>query len=446
MDIREIKKYRLRAGAYAIIENLKRFEPEEIILNLYLPIKDEKTKHLVSFFERNLVLARINPDKFYKKRYKDIMQICHWIKKNNYYKLFADFSMYVIRNINQNYNVLCAYADTLMDVWVNLAPYGYYWYGLDNNDQPMYMKELFGPYDVPMYELLEYIELMKRKNQFTDKVKKSVLEKAKKIERETNHSRINERNITNILFMMMPLINPDNEDFIFPSCDWFDHYLVYTDFPRTYKDNKFYMDMLDKRSFFLAPEGVSVQCFNTGRFFKEIRFLEQFLEDGLIVLFRITNIENKHTMGFIDLRDKFYYCLGKHATGAFNFKDEGIIIEHSGKLFSEKVLNFILEVYIHLTCDYYTKDVNSLVILSSPNEANKLHPKQIGIYCETRKEQEKEPIKKGLKSITKRLHKVKPYIRKGNASEIQRALARKYGVILPQGYTFVREHWRGKIK
>lgn len=243
---------------------------------------------------------------------------------------------------------------------------------------------------------------------------------------------------------MLGMINSDNEDFIFPKEDWFDHYYVRTDVPRKYKDNQFYYDMLDRRNFFLSPEGVKIHCYNTGSLFKEIRLLEEFLEDGLLVLFRITNIEDKHTMGFIDLRDKFYYCLGKHAHGIFELDGKTQYDAGPGTIFSERIINFILEVYINLTCETYVQGKNSLVILKSPEEACKLPPTQPAIFCEIKDAVETE--KHSGKGKPKALHKVRPFLRKGNASEMQRALARKYGIILPQGYTFVREHWRGKRK
>lgn len=77
MEIREIIKYRLRAGAMAVIHQLKNIDVNDLIFNLYLPIKDDDTKTLIAFYERTLVLAKINPEKFENTCYKQIKEITH---------------------------------------------------------------------------------------------------------------------------------------------------------------------------------------------------------------------------------------------------------------------------------------------------------------------------------------------------------------------------------
>ncbi len=247
-------------------------------------------------------------------------------------------------------------------------------------------------------------------------------------EKTIDFMRINERNITNVIFGMIGLINDKNDKFIYPFKNWYDHMHVILDIPRIFKPTEYYLDLLDKRNYFLNTSGVEVKLFNTG-LFKEVRFKEEFLEDGLIVLYRITDDgENKHSMGFIDLRDKYLFS--------------GWLNAQQGKIYHERFTNFILEVYCNLVCNIENNDSGlELKQLNNLNEIYQLHKDQPGYYVEV-KENERG-VSKGI-GVQKSWHRVSAHLRKGNASEMSKANARKYGVILKQGYTFVRPHERGK--
>jgi hypothetical protein len=421
MDITKIKKYRLKAGAYAVLRELQDIKTEDLIFQLYLPVKDDDTRKLITFFEKQLILAKVDQERFMKTRYQQIQEKVQWIKKNNKYRLFADFSMYVMRNLDKCHNVLCAYQDMLMDVWTNLSPFETYWYGLDKNDKPLIMPSLYWAYDAELYDLLE------RHKKASLQEKLIIEQRMLEYDLKTNPIAMNERNITNIIYAMIGLINEENQDFIFPGQNWFNHYEVVYNFPQKIHDNNYYLDLLDQRHYFLDPEGVIIQCFNTG-IFKEIRFKEEFLEDGMLVLFRVTNEEDKHTMGFIDLRDKFIYCIGTYAEEAHPIFGS----------YKENFINFILEVYCLLTHD---NKITPLKFLKEPNTTT--DEPAIYVYTKTTKSGSQ---RQGYKSGPRSLHYVNAFLRRGNASEMAKANARLYGIIVPQGYTFVRPHWRGRKK
>jgi hypothetical protein len=334
---------------------------------------------------------------------------------------------------------MIAYITTLMDVWTCIPPFGFLWYGFSNEGKPLFIKEPYGAYDVPSYEVWEQVKKLPKGSSFARKL----LDKAIADELENEYMRSNERNITNTMYIMIGLINSDNADFIYPFQDWIDHTLLIRDFnfPRQYKVTDFWLDLLDKRSFLLNSNGVIVECINCGRFFKEIRFKEEFLNDGLIVLFRVTDInQGKHTIGFIDLRKRFTYSVFKNA-----------IDSKSGQCVHDEFINFILEVYCNLTCEY-EKDINdeesiALKRLKSLKDINTLNEGQPAIYCYAKESSNELEHNENHRNVSSKvLHHVDAFIRKANASEEAKANARHYGLILLQGYTFVRSHLRGRGK
>jgi len=437
MDKTKVIKNRMQAGGLAVIEHLKNINISDLKYEVHLPLNDDDSKFLAEYLEKQLVMAKNKPQRFLKQRYDLIKNIVFWVKKYNKYKTFVDFTIYTHRNIQQSYDVLCAYQTSLIDTWTVLSPYGYIWYGLDENNNPLFIKEWIGNYDIEIYRLIDEID---------KKPRQEIINAVDKYEKETDQVRVNERNIINVIYNMVGLINNKNEKYIFPYQNWFDHYHVHTDFPRIYKENNYYLGLLDKRSSFLYSEGINIKCFNAG-IFNEIYFKEEFLEDGMLLLYRVKDsIENKYTMGFIDFRDKYIFSAWKHAHGVC-YDDNDRLTVKGGEYFSDKFLNFILEVYCYLTCESFEQDISRSVALKqlvNPEYNFILNEGQPGIYFEIKEEIENNSESGRSTGTTRAFHKVKPHLRKGNASEMARANARLFGVIISPGYTFVKPHTRGK--
>ena len=437
MDKIKVIKNRMQAGGLAVINHLKDVNISDLKYEVHLPLNDDDSKFLAEYLEKQLIMAKSKPQRFIKQRYDLIKNVVFWVKKYNKYKTFVDFTIYTHRNIQQSYDILCAYQTSLIDTWTVLAPYGYLWYGLDENNNPLFIKELFEDYDIEGYKLLEEIG---------KKPRQEIINAVNKYEKETDQVRVNERNIINVIYNMVGLINNKNEKYIFPYQNWFNHYHVNTNFPRVYKENDYYLELLDKRSNFLYSDGINIKCFNAG-VFNEIYLKEEFLEDGMLLLYRVKDsIENKFTMGFIDFRDKYTFLAWKHAHGVF-CDDNGKLNFKDGEYFSNKFLNFILEVYCYLTCDSFEQDVSRSIALKQlvNTEYNFiLNEGQPGIYYDIKEEVENSSENVKGTGITSSFHKVKPHLRKGNASEMALANARLFGVIIKPGYTFVKPHTRGK--
>lgn len=394
----ELVNYRLQNGALGIEKRLEDINVEDIVFELYLPVSDPETRQLVYFYEKNMLLAKLNSKKHFSEQPKHIREIVNWIRNGKRYRLFADFSMYVSRNIvDKNKWIIGSYESALTDTWINIAPYGKMWYGMDG-DTPLFMPELYGAYDAEAYELYK-----QRKIHPTEKFFKQV----EAIDRKTEHDRINERNITNIVYSMISLINKANQDFIFPGRDWYDHVVVDTRFPRIAKPNEYYEGLFNQRSYLLDSEGITIQYLDSG-LFKEIRFKEEFLADGMILLFRVTDQSDKHTMGFVDLRNGYMMTAWRFAS-PYQYH----------KLF----MNFVLEVYCNLTCGIDT-GLGHMISVETKDQGEPTGAHHLGGH--------------------KAYHKVRPFRRKGNASEMSIANASRLGLVLPPGYTFVREHTRGK--
>lgn len=97
----QLKDFRVRAGGAAICEFIAEIPAEEIILELYLPIKDTETQQLANFFEKQLFLAKVNKKRFLDERPRQVREIVNWIKSGKRYRLFAAFSMYIARNLGE---------------------------------------------------------------------------------------------------------------------------------------------------------------------------------------------------------------------------------------------------------------------------------------------------------------------------------------------------------
>jgi len=434
----KVKEYRINNGSYHLAQRIEPLSTEELIFSAYLPVREPKMKQLISFFEKHLVLAKIDPERFINTRYKETQDICKWIHKNNAWQLLVDFSSYVRRNITRGEKeVLHIYESLIIDTVNHLTPFGKIWYGMEGG-KPLLMKDFFGAYDVKCWEIHELIQ----QRNITEQQHLHYLEQLKAYDEENQVIRAQERNVTSIIYHMMGLMDKGNEEFIFPGTEWVDLTRIDYKLPRMYKENDFYEGILNERSFLLDSGGVIIQCFNAGMF-KEVRFLEEFLEDGLLVLYRVTTQDNKHMMGFFDLRNFYFYSFWEHVTT--NDSTASLKVNE----FRVGFRNFILELYCHLTCEFEKNLSNDekLVHLKNPAEASTLASEQVGVYCKVFIEDEGESNGRSHHQVTqKAFHKVRPFIRKGNASEIAKANARKYGIILEPNYTFVREHTRGKNK
>lgn len=432
----DLRKHRCESGAYGIMKNIEDISAEDIITESYFQTDSKIAEEMARMYERMLVLAKVKPKEYFKKRDSLHIQIADFIRKNKLYSEWADFIYFVTKNIDDdssNYSKLInAYKSEMMETWNYLTHYSLdKIYGVTSKNELLTSKEYYGDWD---YDLAKEKWTLRKKGLSDGKIASIILPK---FDGRLFQTERNENMIHIAIFEMIPFLNERTKN-IHPK-NWFPQAIKSksTEYPRQWKETKFYKEQIkNNRKYMLDKKGVKILFENAGMF-KEVLLIEDVKKDkGIILLFQLSTNEGS-TIGYFSLNDGIFFT-------PFKYSDEGGIEIH------DKIENFILELYTEIVVGL-EKDRKRFYALKEVEDITYINPyRETQLYIQYQLFDEKNDGISGKSGYTVKPHERKFAIRKlragQQASDEALERAKEYGIDLPNGYTFVKSYKVGGIK
>lgn len=432
MDHAEIRKSRCLNGAEGIIGRIKPFSAEEIILASYVHTENERAKELLQRYEKMVILAKVNPERYKQERDELHLDMAEYIHEQQIYREWVDFIYFLNVQLAEN-RIQDAYKSEVMETWNYLTNYGNVnIYGLTSDNQLMVCDEVYGDWDLPLHKIQKLyrnkkISMEQMLQMYAHEDRKSGLFM---IERHENLIDIS-------IFESIPFINERTEN-IMP-IKWMEMaYLANLKLPRQWKSTEFYKEQLKKRKFKIDRKGCKAFFKNAGNI-KEIFFMEDVTkEKQIVMLYRVTTTKGSF-MGFYHLGDDYFFS-------AYRSSDN--------KEVHYDLENFVLEVYTEIVCGL-EKDRKRIYALQEVEDIDNIeNMKPTHVYVEfslyDKKYDSDELNGKRRKGTKQKAHDRGIAIRKlregQHASEEAYERAMEYGIELQEGYTFVRSYSVGGIK
>lgn len=413
IDEKEIRKSRTKATATTILSLVEKIDIDVLIESLFIKTEDEFTKKMIKEYEKQLILAKLKPQEFARDLNSFYSNMARYIKKNNLLKNFLLFYYIIFKTQNKNNNQ----NDLIYKLYMNIIPQQIDYLGknqmllcgVDNMGKTIEVKD--------PYPYIEYpIHILKKNNkQVTfDTLKKEYKKFGYDIKDKNDITILfNEYSfISNSTILNSFLINENTVDMV----SFNPLQLSYSLEIPTYKIQYDIHNYLNQRCRFLKNGEIEVTL-NAGKI-KKIILKEIFLEDNIFLLYKLINSNNQSFTGFYDLKDDFFVS---PYTEYVEYKE-----------IHESIKNIVLETYIINTTDIdknNTKfyDLNMCISEDVKRDITEIRK----IY--------KKYNKDNLLAVSS---EVNSYIRKlpkgSYASEEAKENARKYGIQLKEGETFVK--------
>lgn len=423
-----VKKNRTINGGRFILEQLKNYTEEALIINGYVETDNPHAKKILSMYEQMLLMGKCEPKNYLEKRHELHLQMADYIHKHQLYTEWSDLIYFL--NKNMSVEMLSLYKSEAMETWSYLTGLDEKdVYGVTRDNQLLIAPSFYGDWDMPSQKQQYLFEKGKISRK---KLIKYIKENEVRIKTtESNES------ISNIAVMeLIPFINERTKEIY---CQhWLPHaQLEKMQLPRKWKETGFYEEQLSKRKYVLDRKGVNIRLKNAGTI-ENMLFIEDVAKDNQpVLLYRIDTVHGS-SMGYYHLGDKFFFSPWKYSNSMETH---------------EQIENFILEVYTELTCGL-EKDRRRFYALQVVEDVNYLKSfRETNVYAqfelnETKKESEREANHK--KGISQRPHERRFTLRKlkegQSASEEAKQMALEFGIELQDGYTFVRSYKVGENK
>lgn len=424
----DIQKNRTEAGGINVVRILEKYSTEDILTEIFIITENCMVKKLLTMYETLILSAKINPKKYLKDRHQNLIRISKFILTNSLLREWVNFTYFILisltetaKGIEDKNKVISAYHTELMDTWNYLTDLDSYLCGLDSQGIAIKRPTIFPHYDK---EIIYYKKLWQEK-----KISKEIFGK-KLMEHEAKYGAIysNESVIDIACYHALPFINEKTIK-IHPD-RWFNHaFAVDLKLPREWKNTEFYKDLLKKRKFFLNRNGITVKLKNAGDF-TEILFLEDFTENGFVMLFKLSTKDGS-TQGYYNFKYDHFFTAFKHSS--------------NGRELHAKIQNLILEIYTDIIVGFEKdkKKAYALQFVDNLDNINVFNSQ--ALYAQIDISEPNTTSKERGTMKEKAFHEVKGFIRKvrGSASDEAVNYAKEYGIELPTGFTFVRPHERG---
>ncbi|EOU1651067.1 hypothetical protein OQL15_000976 [Clostridium perfringens] len=423
----EVNKYKAKSIASAVINSLQGIEVDDIISELFIKGEDEEAETLIKMFEKQLVYSKINEPVFKGNLYRFFKKTALYIVKNNLVKEFFRFAYKMYINLESKEikkGIVNAYLSLLMEQSSYLESQFKTICGITEDGTVIECDEIYKKLEYPIIEIMN--DKNKPKN---SRGIFSLLQKKYKVlgydinnEQEYHIYIANQQLITNMLFHMTYLIDENcieivSEPYYLP-CIGFDGDI------RVVNDTEYYKKSLRIRKYMLPQNGLICEVQDIESI-KEILFMEKFLDNGVVMLYRLKMNNGRYTSGFYDINNEFFFSVWRGSL--------------EGEICHKMIENFVLEAYLRVT----TNRIDNEEDLGYYNNFNFYYK-----YDDELSQVSKKKYRKG--EYFKEITKIKPYIRKlpqgAKASDEARELALKYGYLLEDGETFVNEFKKNLIK
>ncbi len=431
-----VKKNRVEGTVFGVKHHLGDIEPEDLITELFVKTKNSFAEELLKRMEYQLVLCQVDFERFTDGLYDFFEDTAKFIKDNKLYQEYFEFSLFIFNILIQkdiSWNVVSAYQNLLIQLYSHLSPLQKLIYGISSQSELYITDE---PYPYLEYPIYEWEIRYKKNKKYIKKIPRLCKEYGYDIKspKEALILIDDDRRLTNTIFQMAPLIDESTRDIFSDNYYMPSRGIRYI--TREFRSTKYYKEQLNNRNNMLPFGGVEGRYENIVGI-ERVLYKERFIYDDLspVLLFKITFRDGTCSSGFYDTKYKTFY------TSWFGATPEDIAT-------SQRLENFILENYWHMTCDVdiTKKKAIALHVVGKDKELYQEQPIVEFILPETYRGTQKKSRTTRFKrdEYVKRWSDIKPFIRKlpegREASEEARQRAREMGYILKEGETFVRAH------
>lgn len=420
----EVKKYKAKSTANAIISILKDVEVDDIINEIFIKVQNSKLETLIKIFEKQLIFSKLNEGEFKGNLYKFFKKTAIYIVKENLIKDFYKLSYDMYINLETKpikREIVNAYLSLIMEQSSYLEGQFKSICGITENGTPIECDEIYRKLEYPIIEIMSMKDKPTNPKALFLLLKKQYKVLGYDIENEQDYHMCiaNQQLISNMLFHMTYLIDEYHTDII-PE----PHYLPCTGFKgdiRVLNETKLYKESLTSRKYILPHNGLICEL-NDIDPIKEVLLMERFLDDRVVLLYRLMMHDGNYTAGFYDINNEFFFSVWRSSD--------------VGQVFHYKVENLVLELYSGATTN------------NAEIKQNLVYDNNIKFYYKYEDETNCDSKHNHIKgNYIQEITTIKPYIRKlplgAKASKEARELAAKYGYTLDDGETFVSEFKKG---
>jgi hypothetical protein len=410
---------------------LKDIDEHTLLTNIYIKSDDEEVEKLIRLYEKQIVVSKVNPSQFKMNLHKFFKDTAKHIKENSLYEKFfqlVHLSYVTMATNNSEKNVLTAYQDLLMQQYIYLGgTTKRIICGLSEKQGVLTIPEIIPNltevnYEIAVTKNLEKADAIYRK--YGHKVSNMI-----EVQRLSSFDQLN----TCMIYQMAYFISEENIHLIEkPFSDPNIFYEINKDVYRKGNIEEI-NERLTRRQRLLPSNGVICEIYNGGDI-KEIKLEETLKDDSVILLYKVKFSDKTHTSGFYDVNNRVFYSV---------WSDSNYIT-----YIHQPLQYMVLQNYLKLTCDLSleekeryltiedrlkTKEIDfSLIyvdysILTDIEEVNTIYSKG-----GNRRSLEKYDIK--LRKIDSKTRNLPIG---ANASPEAIAKAKKLGIELPKGKTFV---------
>ena len=431
----KIRKFRTASTAEVVGLKLADIDEKQLISDLFVTSNDTFSSQMIKLFEKQLVLAKINPDKFAEQLFVFFVETAKWIGEKKLYKRFFEFVTFIYLWSDENNldkQIKWAYMDLLMEQASYFVEQKFI-YGIYDTGELMITDELYPFIDFALYEFvsknqLDNLKMMKKSFQ---KYGYQVADWVK-----LHQLTINDGMICNELFQLTYFIGEGTLD-MYPY-PYYKPARGVESLPRIWKPTEYYNNLVQNRIYSLPFKGVVAKLKNAGSI-KEILFKERVVSDRLVLLYKVKLADslirennNTYLTGFYDFGSSIGYTYWR---------------ESSASEIHYQLENFVLEVYSHLTCDINIdkKKAESLLVTRDFKVTHYVNQPMVCFMIETDNDSSKREnslVRFNREDFQGILVKIKPFVRRlpeGQTASLEAIEnAKKVGYTLREGETFVK--------
>ena len=444
------KKRRTYNTALAVMDDLQGVSFEDICLHMFAKV-DKEMKPFVSKYEFLMEEAKLNPENFLNILDKKLQEIADYIYKKDAWDDFQEFFHFwyvkVIRQMTESKVkklVISAYMCLMMETVSYLTPKDEEEMLLGGcGDKPIWIKDKFPYSDFGQYPVEDYLySQMKAKKSkdsnseiylSSDLYEKNYRKYGYHITSEGDATalRMASRNYTNTLYGLNYFITENHKEIMdFRPYD-VRHIVV---MPRKWRNTDFYENAVKQRNYALPSMGVYAEYEYAGEI-KRGLFMETCKNETIYLLFKFET-DYGDICGWYDTREGDFFC---PFTGT-NIPD-----------MCEEIKNFVLENYYLLTIkelDYSKKKLSSMIVSDGVSSYSDRYLQQPIVKYSYKNHK----VKAGREESVMRHYDRSNYVEMNKdiagfprklpdgqrAGEDKIAYALSLGLILEEGYTFVR--------
>jgi hypothetical protein len=428
----EVKQKMVMINSAAEIRNMiEGYTAEQMSLELLLSSTDESAMKLLRWYERLLMLCKLDYERYVKVKSEEHIKIVAYIHEHKLYHQWAELIPYIVMHgdtSDETYTALVALLSELGDTWLTFT--------MDRNTvvagvtrDGKSLIEVVNPYHGFTDHLTEvtkkWMDGKMSEASYIKKITAMLTPEVVLTERE-------ERGVNRILLNMIPFVNEKTKKCL-PAPDKWVHHTAFEVQPlrQYFKGDKDYIEMLQKRKYIINSRGVTAKFKNAGNI-RELLFMEDMTSYGdMYLIYKVTFTNGKETCGYLIPKREAMFSPFEGG-----YQPDSVWILYL----------FVLEVYADLTCAF-EKPNKRLYALKEVESLDDPTLNSTNIYVEYVEYEAPEEHTGTRKSFTMKAHGRKHATRKladgREASEMARERAKAMGIELQAGETYVRPYWTG---